>query len=458
MIAPARLLVVDDEEVVCQSCRKIFERQGVHVETCTDAPEGLRLATTRHYSAVLLDLMMPEVSGLQLLEQLRALNPSVPVIIITGFSSIESAAQAMRLHAADYVPKPFTPEEIVDAVARVVPLPVRAAGVPDVRQVAGGAEPGPDAAAPQPVDAALEETRFCGRAWMRCDSERRVTAGVRLTSLERESLRGVRCVPVGERVYRGLPLAELTLAGGAVQVIPAPLSGEVTDCNEALLDDPRGALAQHGESSWIARVRPAHLEQDYRRAVRRREVLVSADERSAGEQVGPIEGLFAQSTAPLPTPAPASSLSPIISRLGIVNRHGERVALVCKGAALRRDMGLGRAVVERLRTAALPIEVVHGEAGVDTDSLREVMSRSDHVVFLLPQNMARIPGTIRHHIMHMERPGAALRARAASQTVVLRVLKIQAAAAAAPLALPSDTLAALADAVVAHMTAPRDKL
>jgi len=113
-----RLLVVDDEEVVCGACRRVFSPQGFRVETTSDAREGLSLATEKEYSAVLLDIKMPELDGMQFLAELRKTKPDLPVILITGYPSIPNAASAMRLGAADYVTKPFTPEEITQAVQR----------------------------------------------------------------------------------------------------------------------------------------------------------------------------------------------------------------------------------------------------------------------------------------------------------------------------------------------------
>jgi DNA-binding response OmpR family regulator len=77
------LLVVDDEEVICQACRRIFSRQGFKVDTNTDARQGLALATSKDYEIILLDIKMPNMDGIQFLEQLRQAKLEVPVLIIT---------------------------------------------------------------------------------------------------------------------------------------------------------------------------------------------------------------------------------------------------------------------------------------------------------------------------------------------------------------------------------------
>ena len=115
-----KLLVVDDEEVICEGCRRIFSRQGFEVEKCSDACQGLSLAKQNDYSAILLDIKMPTMDGIAFLEALRKQKADVPVVLMTGYPSIPNAASAIRLGASDYVTKPFTPEEITQAVHRLL--------------------------------------------------------------------------------------------------------------------------------------------------------------------------------------------------------------------------------------------------------------------------------------------------------------------------------------------------
>ena len=86
------LLVVDDEEVICQACRRIFSRQGFRVDSHTDARQGLTMASENDYEIILLDIKMPNMDGIQFLERLRQTRLEVPVLIITGYPSIPNAA------------------------------------------------------------------------------------------------------------------------------------------------------------------------------------------------------------------------------------------------------------------------------------------------------------------------------------------------------------------------------
>ncbi len=116
------VLVIDDEVAVNNNVRKILKKKGYRVDQATSKAEALEKIDQRDYRLVLLDLKMPGVKGLELLEAIRAARPQAKVIIITGYASIETAVQTARMGAVDYVPKPFTPDEIRSATENAVRL------------------------------------------------------------------------------------------------------------------------------------------------------------------------------------------------------------------------------------------------------------------------------------------------------------------------------------------------
>ena len=116
------LLVVDDEGDICRACRRILKQAGFRVHVSRNARIGLGRTTVEDYSAILLDIKMPEMDGFQFLEQLRNEKPDLPVMVMTGYPSIRTAALAVRLSASDYLTKPFTPEQITQSVRRMLAL------------------------------------------------------------------------------------------------------------------------------------------------------------------------------------------------------------------------------------------------------------------------------------------------------------------------------------------------
>jgi len=113
-----RILVVDDEETIRDACNQVLTKAGYDCHTAVDGIEGLHLAHQLAPDIVLLDLMMPGIDGLDALDQIRKTHQDVVCIVITGYATIESAVDAMKRGAFDFLPKPFTPEELRLIVAR----------------------------------------------------------------------------------------------------------------------------------------------------------------------------------------------------------------------------------------------------------------------------------------------------------------------------------------------------
>jgi DNA-binding NtrC family response regulator len=116
----ARILVVDDEEIVIRSCLRILGDGDYEVEAVQSGWEALRKIDESHYDVVILDIMMPKMDGLEVLQRVKESYPDVEVVMVTGLSQIETAVRAMKLGAFDYLPKPFDPDELKLVVARAL--------------------------------------------------------------------------------------------------------------------------------------------------------------------------------------------------------------------------------------------------------------------------------------------------------------------------------------------------
>ncbi len=115
-----RILVVDDERIVCESCQRILEEEGYEVEIALGGQEAFEKMKENPFEIVITDLKMPTIDGMDVLRYLRKEYPDVIVIMITGFSTVETAVEAMKLGAFDYIPKPFTPDEVSIVVKKAL--------------------------------------------------------------------------------------------------------------------------------------------------------------------------------------------------------------------------------------------------------------------------------------------------------------------------------------------------
>ena len=116
----ATILVIDDEKIIHESCGRILQEAGYTVETAMSGQEALEKLKGKRYDLVLSDIKMPGMSGVETLEKMKKDVPDITVVMFTGYSSVETARDTMKLGAYDYIPKPFTPEELLSVVEKAL--------------------------------------------------------------------------------------------------------------------------------------------------------------------------------------------------------------------------------------------------------------------------------------------------------------------------------------------------
>ncbi len=254
----ARILVVDDEEIVHASIRRILRRQGHQVEAVLAARDGLARLYEEDFDLVITDLMMPEMNGIELLEQLKKDGIRVPVLMVTGYPTISTAVKALRLGAVDYLAKPFTRQELLGPVNRALR---RVAAVTssmttmqslEITQLEGiqspemGLEPG--------------DTYYLREhSWAEFRQDGGMEVGVEGSFLDSVGdVAGVEAPHDGDLVEQGYVSFKLTTASGEVHSVFMPLSGQVVEVNARVVDDPSSL----DRRTWIVRIIPTKLESE----------------------------------------------------------------------------------------------------------------------------------------------------------------------------------------------------
>ena len=116
----SRILVIDDELSICQNCIKILSRIECEVEYALNGYDALRMMEAEPFEVIITDLKMSSLGGMEVLSRVKAAYPDTMVIVITGYASVSSAVEVMKMGAFDYLPKPFTPEELRGVVRQAV--------------------------------------------------------------------------------------------------------------------------------------------------------------------------------------------------------------------------------------------------------------------------------------------------------------------------------------------------
>jgi DNA-binding NtrC family response regulator len=115
-----KVLVIDDEQIILDSVKKILSPEQFEVDPAISSREGLERAMKQNYDLVLTDIRMPEIGGMRILRDIKRSKPATPVVIFTGYATVQSAVQAMKLGASDYIEKPFTPDMLLTTVKKVL--------------------------------------------------------------------------------------------------------------------------------------------------------------------------------------------------------------------------------------------------------------------------------------------------------------------------------------------------
>jgi len=258
MEAKGRILVVDDEQPVCRSIAGALETEGYRVDTVQSGEEAVKRISDDAYDLLLVDLMMPGMSGMELLETLKKKRSEAVVIMITGYPTMKTAVQAVKIGAFDYLPKPFTPKELRVIVSR---------GLGWRRLKEGTDSDGPKGKKP---GVSMTGDIYCipGHSWVRVEADGNVRIGVHETFLI--SLRTVVSVEFpyeGERVSQGEACLWLTDQQKNLHRVWSPVSGKVAATHAVLKTDPSRVLQDPYGSGWLLLLEPERLEEDLKNLV-----------------------------------------------------------------------------------------------------------------------------------------------------------------------------------------------
>ena len=115
-----RILICDDQDLMRDSLAGLLTREGHEVSAATDGPAALSKLEAGRYDLLITDLRMPKMTGIELLTEAKRLRPDMPVVLMTAFATVQTAVEAMRLGAYDYIQKPFDGEEVKLLIERTL--------------------------------------------------------------------------------------------------------------------------------------------------------------------------------------------------------------------------------------------------------------------------------------------------------------------------------------------------
>jgi CheY-like chemotaxis protein/glycine cleavage system H lipoate-binding protein len=252
-----KILVVDDELPVCTSLMRSLEGESYAVDMALSAEEALKEEENAPHDIVITDLMMPGLSGIELLRRVKEKRAATMVIMITGYPSIESAVESIKLGAFDYIPKPFTPNELRSLVNRAVETISY-----KEREGVGPAEEG---AASKPVGAFLCIPQ---NSWAKVDDRQAVRIGIHHAFLRGiAEIQAIELPHKGESRYQGEACVRIFDSSDHVHKVWTPVSGRILAVNQDVVEDFSKLKKDPYDEGWLMELSPTNLEADLRNLV-----------------------------------------------------------------------------------------------------------------------------------------------------------------------------------------------
>ena len=250
------ILVVDDELPVCKSIASALASEEYLVDTTLSGEEALDMQAKKHYDAIIIDLMMPGISGLELLKKVKKNRPDTLMIMITGYPSIRTAVESIKIGAFDYLPKPFTPNEIRSVVSRALTR----------KRV---------------IQKKVEESRFLedlpvpeglytipDNSWAKLEDDGSVVVGVHhMLLVTIPKIATIEYPKLNETRYQGETCVRIIESDDRIHKLWTPVTGKVTTINKRVQDDYSLLYKDPYVGGWLVQMTPTNLDGDLKNLV-----------------------------------------------------------------------------------------------------------------------------------------------------------------------------------------------
>jgi len=252
------ILVVDDEPSVTQAVVKVCSSEGMTVTAVDQAPKALECLDQNRFRLVLCDIMMHQMDGFQFLEELARRGIQTPVVMMTGYSTVENAVRSLTSTGAiDYISKPFTADELLTVIRRSL----RCGELLDEAESAGLPRNGALNHVPCPAN----YCRLGYVSWVLMEDEGTAKIGVSDLFLKAaEGIKEFELSAVGDDLEQGIPCAVAISGDGARHNIMCPMSGKILEVNSDAQLTPSLVEKDPYFKGWLYRILPSHPESNLR--------------------------------------------------------------------------------------------------------------------------------------------------------------------------------------------------
>jgi len=260
MLYRANILVVDDDQSLCEGIAAVLTNAGYTVDKANNGKEALAMVNKNKYALALVDLMLPGINGIEVLQKIKKQNPNITIIMITGYPSIKTAVESIKFSAFDYIPKPFTPDELRSLVARALE---RRQAYEEIAQKTGIIEE-------KLVEIVIPQDIYCmpDHSWAKLEADGTVRVGMH--HVFGRCIRGITSIefPVKNEIrYQGEVCLRIVDSHNQVLRLWTPVSGKIIQVNPEISRDFSILIHDPYDRGWAALMEPTQFEEDIKNLI-----------------------------------------------------------------------------------------------------------------------------------------------------------------------------------------------
>ena len=250
------ILIIDDEEVILDAVKKIGKMEGFSVDTALTPFLALNMLDKQGYKLILCDIMMPEMDGFQLMDELYNRKLNIPVIMITGYSTVENAVKSLYKGAIDFIPKPFTFDELMSSVYRGFKYL-------ELQKQIDGTQYNSNRDSIIYVPCPPKYMKLGFTSWVLLEQEGVAVVGATDLFLRTvDTITNIELMKKDDVFYQGNSCVQIKSSDGLVHKFMAPVGGKIIERNEKLIENVSLLEKDPYFDGWIYRLIPADIEYD----------------------------------------------------------------------------------------------------------------------------------------------------------------------------------------------------
>ena len=255
------ILVIDDEQVILDAVKKICGSEDFDVEESLNAKDALNKLDKKKFDLMFCDIMMPEIDGFKFLDEINHRKIETPVIMTTGYSTVENAVNSLYKGAIDFIPKPFTADELLNSVYRGIKY------FEIQNELRESAQLNRDATLIY-VACPAKYYRLGYASWVSVENKGTALIGITDLFLKTiESVEDIQFLNIEDEIIQGISCIQITCTDGLTHSVLAPISGRIIEINEELSKNKTIIEKDPYFQGWLYRIIPNDLDYELKHLI-----------------------------------------------------------------------------------------------------------------------------------------------------------------------------------------------